>query len=156
MRRQDRELTAFGDMMDVVRACECCRIGLVDGGRAYIVPLNFGFETGDDTLTLYFHSAPAGRKIDLLRACPDVSFEMDAQHALVRAQDACGHSFRYCCVMGTGRMQFVTDEAEKRRGLEALMAHYTGRTDWPLRPELAEKVTVLKLEVAAWTCKAHR
>ena len=32
-------------------------------GSPYIVPLCFGYDAG----TLYFHSAPAGKKIDLLK-----------------------------------------------------------------------------------------
>ena len=42
MRRKDREVTDFSRMLEIVQRCDCCRIGLVEDGEAYIVPLNFG------------------------------------------------------------------------------------------------------------------
>ena len=41
MRRKDREVTDFDKMMEILSACDCCRLGLVDENGAYIVPLNF-------------------------------------------------------------------------------------------------------------------
>ena len=43
MRRKDREITDFNKMLDIMEACDCCRIGLADKSEAYIVPLNFGY-----------------------------------------------------------------------------------------------------------------
>lgn len=42
-------------MLEIVAECDCCRLGLVDNGEAYIVPMNFGFEDAGSALTLYFH-----------------------------------------------------------------------------------------------------
>ena len=41
MRRVDREVTDFLKMTDIMKNCECCRLGLVDKNEAYIVPMNF-------------------------------------------------------------------------------------------------------------------
>ena len=43
MRRKDREITDPGKIREIIAACDCCRLGFCDGGRAYIVPLDFGF-----------------------------------------------------------------------------------------------------------------
>ena len=77
MRRNDRAIPDFAAMLAVVRQCDCCRLGLVENGEAYIVPLNFGWEAEGETLTLYFHGAAEGRKLALLRQNPAASFEMD-------------------------------------------------------------------------------
>lgn len=38
MRRTDREILDFEQMLAVVEACSCCRLGLIDEAGAYIVP----------------------------------------------------------------------------------------------------------------------
>ena len=40
MRRKDREVTDFSKMIDILKSCDCCRLGLVDGNEAYIVSMN--------------------------------------------------------------------------------------------------------------------
>ena len=69
MRRKDREITDFHKMIEILNACDCCRIGLVDENEAYIVPMNFGYEVVDNSLTLYFHCAKEGKKLDALINC---------------------------------------------------------------------------------------
>ena len=81
MRRRDREITDREKMLEIVAECDCCRLGLVDNGEAYIVPMNFGFEDAGSALTLYFHCAAEGRKLDLIGSGADVSFEMDCSSA---------------------------------------------------------------------------
>ena len=88
MRRTEREITDYKSMLEVLRRCDCCRLGFVDGDAAYIVPMNFGFEDKDGALTLYFHGATQGKKMSLLPAQRTVSFEADCGHALFEGQSA--------------------------------------------------------------------
>ena len=44
MRRKDREVTDEKKIMEIISQCYCCRLGFIDKGAVYIVPLNFGFE----------------------------------------------------------------------------------------------------------------
>lgn len=84
MRRKDREITDFGKMLDIVASCDVCRIAMhSDEDVPYLVPLNFGHEISDGVLYLYFHSASAGTKFELLQKYPRVRFEMDCGHQLV-------------------------------------------------------------------------
>ena len=66
MRRKDREVKDYPEIIKIIDACDCCRLGFVDDKEGYIVPLNFGYETNGSDLTLYFHSAKEGRKIEML------------------------------------------------------------------------------------------
>ena len=75
MRRKDREVTDPVKIREIITACNCCRLGFRDGGRAYIVPMDFGFAETDGRWTFYFHSAKEGRKIDLLKAQGWASFQ---------------------------------------------------------------------------------
>lgn len=42
MRRKDREITDFDEMIKIIEKCDTCRLALNDEEYPYIVPLNFG------------------------------------------------------------------------------------------------------------------
>ena len=44
MRRKDREIKDFNEIIEIIRKCDVCRIALHDGDFPYIVPLNFGLD----------------------------------------------------------------------------------------------------------------
>ena len=53
MRRNDREITEFSEMTDVMKRCDVCRLALNDEeGYPYLLPLNFGMEETDGRVTL--------------------------------------------------------------------------------------------------------
>lgn len=157
MRRKDREIMDFAAMRQIVADCDCCRLGLVDeDGAAYIVPLNFGYETEGEALTLYFHGALEGQKITLLRQNKPVSFEMDTGHRLVPGLQADDYTFAYRSVMGRGMVEFLEDPAARLAGLNCLMAHYTSRADWPVGDAMLGATAVFRLRVTSWTAKEHK
>ena len=67
MRRKDREITDFDEMMKIIAKCDTCRLVLFDDEFPYIVPLNFGTDVEEGQLYLYFHSAKVGTKLDLIK-----------------------------------------------------------------------------------------
>ncbi|HNU36204.1 MAG TPA: pyridoxamine 5'-phosphate oxidase family protein, partial [Methanomassiliicoccales archaeon] len=85
MRKAEREIKDQGELEDVIRRAEVCRLAMVDDGEPYIVPMNFGFRKG----TFYFHCAKEGRKLEVLRKAPRVCFELEAGVQLVRGEKAC-------------------------------------------------------------------
>lgn len=155
MRRGDRQITDFRAMLAVTDACDCCRLGLTDGDTAYIVPMNFGWEARDGALTLYFHCAREGKKLRLLQARARASFEMDTGHEFVRRDAACRCTMHYQCVMGQGSVRIVERPDEKMHALERIMAHYAPQRAWTFPEEAVRAVTVLRLDVAEWSCKVH-
>lgn len=67
MRRRDREETRREEIINIIAAADCCRLGLIDDdGLAYSVPLNFAFVEEGDFGIFYFHGAAQGKKIDLV------------------------------------------------------------------------------------------
>ncbi len=155
MRRTDREIREFGRMLSIVDACDCCRLGLVDGAGAYIVPLNFGYEAEGEKMTLYFHGAGEGKKIDLIRAQGSASFEMDTRHQLVEGETACAYSYLYQSVMGRGKIRLASGYEEKVHGLNVIMAHYSRDREFVFKEEVVNRTAVIKLEVEEWSCKEH-
>ena len=155
MRRKDREVTEPSRLRELIEACSCCRLGLWDGKEVYIVPMNFGWSWEGERLRLYFHSAAAGRKMELLRARPEVSFEMDTGHSLLAGQQACGYSFAYRCLMGTGRAEILEDPAARRYAMGRIMAHYTGKSGWDYRPALLEKTALFCVTAECLSAKEN-
>lgn len=155
MRRKDREVTDPVKIREIIAACTCCRLGLSDGERAYVVPLNFGFVEREGRYTFYFHSAWEGRKIDLIRKTGWAAFEMDRGHELVETEESHTCSARYQCVMGGGPVTLLEDREEKKAGLAALMLHDTGKGQWAFQDALVDRTQVIRLEAEELTCKEH-
>ena len=155
MRRKDREMTDYTRMLEILRSCDCCRLGLVDNEEAYIVPMNFGLAEEDEKLVLYFHTATEGRKIDLLKKQTVVSFQADTGHRLRPGEKAGDFSYYYQCIMGKGTVELLSDPEDKICGFRAIMSHYSPKTDWEFDMPCLDRVYVIKLTVTDWTCKVH-
>lgn len=154
MRRQDREVTGIENLLGIIQACTVCRLGMADDGIPYIVPLNFGYEYRDDTLTLYFHGAREGKKIDILKKNNRVCFEMDTGHRLTPGDAACDYGFNYASVIGFGTVEFIEEATEKIRGLNLLMKHQTGEDrDFTYNEAQLRAVAVYKLRAETFTGK---
>lgn len=148
MRRQDREITVSAEIEDVLRRARVLYLAMVDGDRPYVLPLSYGF----DGEALYLHCAPAGRKLDVLRVNPRVCFAVSLDHDLITGKVPCGWGFRYRSVVGEGTVAFVEDEAEKRHGLDALMAQHGGEGGEYAAETLA-KTVVLRIDITALSGK---
>ena len=148
MRRGEKEITEREEIDEIMRRAQVCRIALCDGDRPYIVPVNFGYSGN----ALYIHSAREGKKLDILRENPNVSFEVDIDHALVAGEITCAYTFNYRSVVGFGRATVLRDIAEKHEGMNAIVRHYvSGEASFP-DGALAE-VTVVRIEISSITGK---
>ena len=153
MRRSDREIKEFDDMVEVIKKCDVCRLALNDEGYPYIVPLNFGMEIKQGQVVFYFHGANEGRKLELIAMDNRASFEMDCSHKLVTdlAKGMC--TMEYESVIGRGRIEMVPEE-EKYHALCVLMGQYHAEK-FPFSKAAIPRTTVLKLTVEHMSGK-HR
>ncbi len=153
MRRKDREVTDRGEIIAIIKECDVCRLGMTDEeGYAYVVPLNFGLEADDDHVTLFFHSAKDGHKLDLMKRDPRVSFEMDCGHELVFSEATGQCTMNFKSVMGRGRISFIDDPEEKLRALRLLTDGYH-ESHFEFNPKAMPVTAVYKLEVETMTAK---
>lgn len=155
MRRQDRRITDPAMICAVLDKCRTLHLGLVEDGRAYIVPLNYGWTEENGRYTLYAHSAAEGRKIDLIRGGADVGFEMETGVEYFDADTACGWGNRYESIIGEGRATLLETPEEKRQALAAIMAHYSARKDYTFEDAMVNLVQVIQIDVTALSCKIH-
>ncbi len=148
MRRKDTDIQDVTAVEAIMRNSLVCRLALSEGNHPYVVPLCFGYRDN----TLYFHSSVEGKKIEILKKNRNVCFEFDIDHEVVQNEDACKWSMKYRSVIGFGKASFVEDFAEKRKGLDAIMEHYGGRSlDYP-EPAL-ENTVIIRVEIESATSK---
>ena len=145
MRRKDREVTDVGQIRAILDACKTCHLAMVDHGQPYVIPLNYGYSLEDGVLTLFFHSAKEGRKIDILRENASVCFEMcNEGDLLFSANPPCETVCCFASVHGFGQAQFIEDAAEKCAALSVLMKHQA-QADIVFTPEQVERVCVFQV-----------
>ena len=158
MRRNDREVTDWNEILSIVQRCELCHIAFHGEEYPYVVPLNFGFQTRNKQLFLYFHGAAEGRKHELLRKNPKVAFVMEHMQGISGPENgvACRCSAFYESVMGEGTLEYIHGE-EKIAALRCLMRHYAADSPEPSHFDSAvlQKTAVLRLAVHSLTAKRH-
>lgn len=115
MRRKDREITEFDEIVKVMKKCDVCRVALNDDGYPYIVPLNFGMKAEGGQITLYFHGAGEGRKYELIEKNNRASFEMDCSHKLIADREGCRCTMGYESVVGRGRIKILPEKKNWKR-----------------------------------------
>lgn len=155
MRRKDREILDEDRIAEIISQCHCCRLAFNDDEGPYIVPLNFGFERIEKQFVFYFHSALEGRKIEFIKSGKPVGFELDTNFELKEAKKACGYTAKFQSVIGTGKVEFITDHPGKEHALNQLMFHHTGKKDWEFSEKNLNSVAVFKLTVKELSCKEH-
>lgn len=89
----------------IVGRIACCGHGRTGDGRPYLVPLAYGY----DGESVYAHSGP-GRKLDLMRSEPRVTFEVDEAEA----------SDRWRSVIAEGTFEEIKDPRQRDAALAVI------------------------------------
>ncbi|MEG1577548.1 MAG: pyridoxamine 5'-phosphate oxidase family protein [Oscillospiraceae bacterium] len=154
MRKKEREMTDRAELLNVMAACDSCSVAFFDEEYPYVIPMNFGICDTDGAISLVFHGANVGHKLDLLRQNPKVGFEMSTKHVLSFLPRSCDSEMKYESVCGNGTMEILPDD-QKIGALTALMNHY-GRGPYDFDSRVVSATTVLKLTIYELTGKYLR
>lgn len=155
MRRKDREITDQVAIRAILDKAQVLHLAMIDADRPYVVPIHYGYTLENGRLTLYLHSAKAGRKLDVLARNDRVAFVLETDVAPVSGGDLpCKYGAAYASVMGEGRATLLTDPAEKAAGLTVLMKTQTGR-DFPITEAMAADVAVIRVDAETYSAKAR-
>ncbi len=145
MRRKDRECNDPQFIDYVFDKAEVMFLALMDGDRPYGLPVNFA-RAGD---IIYIHSAPAGRKLDLIRQNPNVSFSLAADVEIVPEKSAT----YYKSVCGYGRARIVDNDAEKGEALNAIGRRYKALCQRPAPAKDIRRVAIIRIDMESITGK---
>ncbi|MCC8022982.1 MAG: hypothetical protein LIO46_04280, partial [Clostridiales bacterium] len=91
-----------------------------------------------------------------LRKTPRGRADADGAHSLLEGETPCEYSFAYESLIGEGVAEFLEADADKVRGLEAIMRHQADHKVAPEYPPAALRaVAVGRIAVSNWTGKRH-
>jgi uncharacterized protein len=96
-----------------------CHLGFVVDGQPYVLPTTYA-RVGDE---VYVHGSAVNRMLRTLAAGVPACMTVTLLDGLVLARSAFHHSMNYRSVVLLGVARPVTEAAEKRRALEALVEH---------------------------------
>lgn len=155
MRRKEREITDEHKIEALIAKTQIMRVGFLDEGEIYIVPVNYGYVKEDGKYIFYFHGAKAGRKYELSKNGPQVGFELDGSYGLITGELACEYSAEYESIVGNGKITLVEDAAEKELALNAVVKQASGKADWEYSEKMLSATAVFRMDVTKMSCKAH-
>jgi len=148
MRRKDREITKIDEILAIIAKCQVMRVAFVDGCKPYIVPLNFGIvKDEDENLSIYFHCAKEGKKLEIIKANNYVCFEVDCSLNIITNEKECEWTAEYESVIGSGTLTIVSDENEKEIGMTKIMEKYGFSGTARYNPQVFSRTKILKLTV---------
>ena len=150
--RREREVTDPSEIIGILDRAKIVHVGMIDGDRPYVVPMNYGYTMEEGKLTLYLHGATRGRKLDILRENPRVFIEIDTDIVPFTGQAACQYGVGYSSVMGEGTAELVEDVEGKKEALKILMKTQVGK-DFDFVDKMVGGVTVIKVHVSDYTAK---
>ncbi len=155
MRRRDREITDPQKIDEIINNCIYLHLGLVDDGKPYVIPMNYGVikDEADGHYVIFLHCAHEGRKLDIIKKNPECCFTMEREVEPFEGRLACQYGMTYECIMGTGSISFVEDPADKIAAMIALMKTQTGKEDFQFDERMLSIVTVLRIDVDSISAK---
>ncbi len=148
--RRKRQALARAECLRILAGATSGVLALIgDGGYPYAVPLSFAY-AGD---RLYFHSAPAGHKIDAVR-----KGDGRASFCVVGKDEIHGSEYTtyFCSVIAFGRIGIVEDQEEKLAAARLLGARYNPGDEAGLQKELDKSLShmlMLRLDIEHMTGK---
>jgi len=149
MRRSDKEITDKKAIEDIILRSKVCKLAMCEENMPYIVPLCFGFKNN----TLYFHSAPKGKKIDILKKNPNVCFEFEIFTQVIKSAEACKWGMKYRSVIGFGKASFISDDDDlKRQAFDIIMNQYADGS-FIYEEALLKSIVIIKVDIHSMTGK---
>ena len=150
MRKKEYEITDQKIIDEIISRSTYCHLALSDKNMPYVIPLNFGRKGN----SIYFHSAPEGRKIDIIKKNNNVClmFEVD-QEIENKGKEACKWSTKYRSVLGFGKAYLVEDDTEKLEGLKILMTqYYDGEIE--LNKKSTDNCLIIRVDIDSFSGKS--
>jgi uncharacterized protein len=128
----------------IIAATDVCYLSMISENKPYVVPMNFAYEKG----SFFLHSGPGGTKTEALKKNPEVCISLHNKSKLHVRHDnvACSYSMTYESVVAEGSIVFIEDPDLKRKYLNKIMKHYTGKDDFTYNDPAINNVLVMKMD----------
>jgi uncharacterized protein len=124
-------------------------LSMCDGGKPYAVPVNHAYADG----CFYFHGALEGKKLDLIRKNPAVTYVITKYYG--KKEDFEGSLKCHGCwesVIVYGRAKLAEDKPGHAEAFKKFMKYY-GRVDFNPSDHSSKKTVMIVLEAEEITAK---
>ena len=152
MTRRELEVTDLNEIKEILDKSKIIHVAMVDEGEPYMVAMNYGYTMEDGKLSFYVHGATKGRKIDVMRANPNVFVEIECDMVPFDGDVACQYGMAYASVMGKGKAVMLETPEEKMEALSILMKTQTGK-EFTFNEKLVSIVSVIRIDIEEYTAK---
>lgn len=150
MRRQQRQITDMAEIADVLKKGQVMNLALADNNIPFTVPVFYAY----DGVAIYFHSAMAGTKIEMMKKNSLVCFSVSVDTGFVESDKACDFEAKHRTVIGLGNAVFVEEEAEKIKALDMIVALFTDKKFEYPKNNLAG-TAVIRIDIDSIKGKKH-
>jgi hypothetical protein len=150
MRRKQREITDRDEIDAILRSSKVMYLGLADQDIPFVVPVFFAY----DGTSVYFHSASAGTKIEILKRNPKACFVVSVDQGVIESDKACDFEAKHRTVIGFGNAHFIEDDVEKISVLDRIVALFSDQHFEYPKSNL-HHTTVIRIDILSLKGKKH-
>ena len=150
-RHPDKAITDPAELAAIVAGQKFLTLALCAENRPYLVTISHAFDA--ESNCFYFHCSPVGRKIDLIRANPQVYGQVLEDCGYLAGQ--CDHAYRTVQFDGTAEVVTGPDEklAALRRLIESLEPDPGPVKERNLKAARLDSVAIVRVTVTNWSGK---
>ena len=121
MRKESRAMDSQW-ALEVMRKAPYITVSFIDeDGKAYGLPLSLASDDGENW---YFHGALEGKKLEAIKAHPEVCLSAVTRCAPTVGPKDGSFTLQYQSALAFGKAEIVTDEAEKIHGLRLVCKRF--------------------------------
>ena len=150
MRRKEREIKDRAEIDEILNRERVMHLALADNNIPFVVPVFYAY----DGASLYFHSAKAGTKMEIIKRNDNVCFEISIFEGVAPSDAACNFEARHRTVIGCGKAALVEDDDEKTKALDLIVAAFTNEKFTYSKKNL-ERTQVVRIDIASVKGKKH-
>ncbi len=134
---------------EILDAGHILHLAMIDKDGPYCIPLDY---VRMDK-RLYLHCGKSGKKLDVIARDKRVSFAVETNIEVKRADLACKWGHRFRSVVGFGTAHIVTNEQERLRGMNALIVKWAGKPQ-PMNEKIfLNKTVIVRIDIASATSR---
>lgn len=145
MRRKDKEITDANEIKSILKRAKYVTLAMCSEDEPYLATISHGYD--EQRNCIYFHCAPEGKKIDILKANNHVWGQALLDHGYV--QGGCDHL--YATAQFSGRVTFAGDVAEKKHALKVMIRALDGNPEEliakQLVPQSIQKINIGRVDI---------
>jgi len=154
IRRKEKEITDTNEIKDIILTAKHVTIAMCYDNKPYLVTISHGFDMEENCI--YFHCAPKGRKIDILKKNNEVWGQ--AMIDFGYQEGACDHL--YTTAQFRGEVSFLTNLDEKRAALINMVEKLDPNPDDIVQKQLnersIERVTIGRIDISYYSGKKSK